>query len=88
MGYALLLATALLLAAGSATAHPGRLAGDGCHVVRTNWTSADGKVSKKGARHCHRKLDEGLRLDGAEQLMNSDLSGLRQEPAPTKEPRR
>lgn len=68
----------LLALVAPAGAHPGRLDKDGCHVVQKAWRSADGILVKKGTRHCHRPVGE-LKLDGKEQLMNSDLGGMRRD---------
>lgn len=73
-------ALALLLWAGGAWAHPGRLDKEGCHHVRKNFRYASGKVVKAGEYHCHR-LAQGqpARLDGREVLMGSKAE-LEREP--------
>ena len=66
----LLIALVALALASPASAHPGRLAADGCHDVHTRFVHQSGKVDEPGTRHCHRKLGEGMALDGQEQLLD------------------
>ena len=59
--WVVLFAIMIAVGLGPATtlAHPGRLDAKGCHVVRQDWTSSDGKrMYKAGTRHCHRVSDE------------------------------
>ena len=64
-----LVLTLLLFATAPAGAHPGRLDREGCHAVHEDWTHRDGRVDKKGERHCHRLLGE-MKLDGSEQVQD------------------
>lgn len=62
------IALAVLVLAPAISAHPGRVGKDGCHTPLKNYRLKDGRVVKKGERHCHRNLGEGIRLDGRQVL--------------------
>ena len=67
-------AAAVLLVAAVAEAHPGRLGSDGCHAVRdpSGYIYRDGTLLLPGDRHCHRRLDQGMKVDGSERLRDED----------------
>jgi hypothetical protein len=71
-----LLLLVLGVLAAPADAHPGRLDRDGCHQVHTRFVHASGQVDEPGTRHCHRHLDQGLVLDGTEQLRDESQGPL------------
>ena len=58
----------------NAYGHPGALDNDDCHVVREDWKYKDGKVLKKGTRHCHSPLN-AMSLDGKQLLQDPDDKG-------------
>ena len=59
----------LLLLATPVGAHPGRLNAEHCHQVRHDYVSkSSGAVFKAGEYHCHRRLDQGMKVDGSERL--------------------
>ena len=73
-----LLALALALAwlPAAASAHPGRLAAEGCHRVHRDFTYKSGKIAKRGEQHCHRAaVGWGLVLDGREVLSERGAHG-------------
>lgn len=71
MSAIVLVLTVLLLPFG-AWAHPGRLDAQNCHEVRTRFVYRSGRVAEVGEAHCHRKLGEGMRLDGREVLGDAE----------------
>lgn len=74
----------LLVLAGAVDAHPGRLDQDNCHQVRHDYREkSSGEVLRAGERHCHRRLDQGLRADGSERLRDD---GEAQQPDPDELP--
>lgn len=66
IGAGICFVVALILAA-MALAHPGRLDDKNCHRVKEDWRYESGKVLKKGAYHCHGKLND-MPLDGTQLL--------------------
>ena len=82
----LVLLILLALACESAWAHPGRLAQDGCHEVHEPYRYVDGRELAAGTRHCHRKLGEGMTLEGREVL--EDVPAGQGTPAPPRRPDR
>ena len=70
----------LLLLAAPAGAHPGRLDQTGCHTVRHDYRyKSSGEVLPAGSRHCHRRLDQGMKADGSERLRDE---GEERQPEP------
>lgn len=60
MSIGALLAPVVALTADPTWAHPGNVAGDGCHYCRTNCAKWD---EVAGERHCHRERTRSRRIE-------------------------